>query len=291
MKSTIKKLERKPKPFLKWVGGKSKSLYNFSKLYPKKYKNYFEPFLGGGAVFFDVIPRPQKAYLNDVNEGLIWAYKNVRDNTEKIISSLKKIQSVYLSKNEEQRKEFYYETRNRFNRLPIDSIDKTTLLIFLNKTCFNGMYRENSLGEFNIPMGRYKNPGILDEENLKLVAKALKNVVLTHVSFEKALQKAGKGDFVYFDPPYYPLNKTSGFTNYSEDDFLKSDQVRLRDVFLELGRRGCHVMLSNSFTPFIKKLYNGKRIYLHEISVGRPINSVGSKRGKVKEFAVLNYKA
>jgi DNA adenine methylase len=151
------------------------------------------------------------------------------------------------------------------------------------------MYRENSLGEFNVPFGRYKNPTILAEENIRAVAKCLKPAVLSHVAFEKAVTKAKRGDLVYFDPPYHPLSKTSSFTSYSEDSFSEIDQTRLRDSFLALSEKGCYVMLSNSFSPFIKKLYSQPGIYLHEVFAARFINVVAAKRGKIKEYLITNF--
>ncbi|TSC82001.1 MAG: DNA adenine methylase [Parcubacteria group bacterium Gr01-1014_20] len=277
---------RAVKPFLKWVGGKTQLLSQLRKFYPSNFNRYFEPFLGGGAVFFDV--KPRKAFLNDINSTLITAYKHVQKETDELVKHLHRLQNKYRAKSEEGRDEFYYEMRDRYNDLRDGSLDKTAHLIFLNKTGFNGLYRESSNGGFNVPFGRYKNPLILDEENLLTVAEALTGVTLTALSFEKAVADSRRGDFVYFDPPYYPLNGTAKFTNYHEKNFLEDEQVKLRDVFIELDKRGCYVMMSNSHTDFISKLYS--RFNKHAVLANRAINCKAEGRGKIKEYVITNYK-
>lgn len=274
------------KPFLKWVGGKTQLLSQLKELYPPKYNNYFEPFLGGGAVFFDT--NPPRTHLNDSNKTLVFAYKYIKNNPQKLISKLTKLQDAYYKKDEVAREDFYYAIRGRFNELSDEKLEKSAYLIFLNKTCYNGMYRENSKGHFNVPFGRYKNPKILNEENLLAISRVLKNVTLTSLDFEGAIKKAKKGDFVYFDPPYYPLNSTSSFTRYSEKDFLKKEQIKLKKVFTELDKRGVFVMLSNSYTNFIHKLYKD---YKQKIVIAnRMINCKANGRGKIKELIILNYR-
>lgn len=276
---------QKAKPFLKWVGGKRQMLSQYDEFFPKEYDTYFEPFVGGGAVFFHLSPK--KAYLNDLNKDLIHSYETIRDDLGELTTVLEELEEDYLEGSKSERKKFFYNMRDRYNSLENGDVEKTALLFFLNKTCFNGMYRVNNSGEFNVPHGRYKNPTILDEENLEAVSLALRNTKFTSVDFEKAVKKAKKGDFIYFDPPYHPLNETSDFTSYSEDGFNKEDQIRLRDTFKKLDKKGCKAMLSNSCTDFVKDIYSVYRI--EEVAAGRSINSDGSKRGKINELVILNY--
>lgn len=275
----------KGKPFLKWVGGKTQLLSQFERLYPRKYNNYFEPFVGGGAVFLYLTP--PKAYLNDINKALIWAYKNIKKNPIEIISLLEILQKDYYKKSGRERENFYYSIREEYNNLSNESLNKSAYLIFLNKTCYNGMYRENSEGKFNVPFGRYKRPKILDKENLLVLSNTLKDVVLTTVNFEKAVEKAKKRDFVYFDPPYYPLSKTASFTSYSENGFLENEQIRLKKTFTNLDKKGAFVMLSNSYTDFIRNLYKDYKQVV--VTANRAINCKAEGRGKIKELVILNY--
>jgi len=275
----------KVKPFLKWVGGKNQLLSRFEKLYPVKYGNYFEPFVGGGAVYFSI--NPQKAYLNDNNKTLIATYKYIKNDLNKIIPELKKLQKNYYKKDEVEREDFYYKIRSKFNDFHKESLKKSACLIFLNKTCYNGMYRENSKGHFNVPFGRYENPKIINEENLIAVSELLKNTNLTSVDFKKSVKRAKRGDFVYFDPPYHPINSTSNFTKYSEKDFLEKEQIRLKKTFDDLSKKGVLVMLSNSNTNFISKLYKDyKRIV---VTANRMVNCKSDGKGKIKELVILNY--
>lgn len=276
----------KARPFLKWVGGKTQLLSQFEAYYPKDFNNYFEPFLGGGAVFFDL--SPVTAHLNDVNTTLIAAYKNLKNKPNEIVRILKRLDTQYKKGNIEERSILFYRIRESFNNLPSAEIKKTAYLIFLNKTCFNGMYRENSSGGYNSPFGKYKKPSILDQENLFKVSKTLKKVKLTSLPFEKALASTRKGDFIYFDPPYHPLNKTSNFTSYHKDSFTEDDQLRLRDIFVDLDKRGCFVMLSNSYTDFIKGTY--KEFRQEVVMANRSINCKASGRGKIEELLIMNYK-
>ena len=276
---------KKARPFLKWVGGKGQLLTQLENLFPKEYNSYFEPFVGGGAVFFSLDPK--KAHINDINKTLIQTYIHIKENVDKLIKSLKKLEKEFLAKNDNERKDFYYSIRNNYNLLSPKDFKRSLYFLFLNKTAFNGIYRENSKGEFNVPMGSYKNPKIVDEENLKAISKILSKTKITSGSFIDAVKNAKAGDFVYFDPPYYPLSETSSFTGYNKDSFSKDDQIRLRDLFIELDKRGVNVMLSNSSTPFIQEIYS---VYKQiPVYANRMINSRSDKRGKIAEVLIVNY--
>ncbi|MCC7436510.1 DNA adenine methylase [Candidatus Nomurabacteria bacterium] len=280
-----KEISEKAKPFVKWVGGKRQLLKQFKamNLYPPERFNvkagrYFEPFVGGGAVFFDLLP--EKAYLSDLNEELIITYNVIKNNVEALIKSLKK---------HKYEKEYFLKVRTK-DWKKLSEIEIASRFIFLNRTAFNGMYRVNSKGEFNVPFGKYNNPLICDAENLRKVSKALKNVEIKHQDYKAVLKKAKKGDFVYFDPPYYPVSKTASFTSYNADSFLDKEQLELRDTFVELSNRGCFVMLSNSDTPFINNIYSDiKDVRINKVQAGRAINSKSSGRGKITEVLVTNY--
>jgi len=278
-------ISEKAKPFVKWVGGKRQLLKQFRlmNLYPpEKFDStkgkYFEPFMGGGAVFFDLLP--DKGFLSDLNKELVTTYNVIKHDVEGLISSLKK---------HKNNKEYFLKVRAQ-NVKVLSDINTASRFIFLNRTCFNGLYRVNSKGGFNVPFGGYVNPMICDEVNLRKVSKALQGVDIKHQDYKEVLKKAKKGDFVYFDPPYYPVSKTASFTSYTSEGFLDKEQIELRDVFLELNKRGCFVMLSNSDTPFINKIYSGfKGVRINKVSAGRAINSKGSGRGKVSEVLITNY--
>lgn len=276
---------KQARPFVKWVGGKTQLIPQLTALLPQDYHAYFEPFLGGGALFFNL--KPHTAYINDINKTLIHTYKVIKEHPTELCKTLCSLGEEYLALDHEGRKAFYYDRRTEFNALTVPNTRKATLMIFLNKTCFNGMYRENSKGHFNVPFGDYKNPKICDRDNLYAVHELLEHVTPTSLSYKDAVKQAKKGDFVYFDPPYHPLNQTSSFTSYSLDNFTSKDQEELRDLFIELDKRGCYVMLSNSASSFIEDLYKGYR--QEYVLAGRAINSKGDKRGKIKELVVLNY--
>lgn len=273
------------KPFLKWVGGKAGLMSQLERFIPKEYNRYFEPFLGGGALFFKL--QPQKASLNDINETLISTYKHIKDNPKKVVALLKKLETQYFQSNDEQKNELYYSIREKYNSSKIGTLNRSVYLMFLNKTGYNGLYRENSTGGFNVPFGRYKKPAILGNGNTMAVHELLKHATLTHKPFYEAVKGAKKGDFVYFDPPYHPLNGTSKFTNYTEHDFTEKDQLKLRDVFRELDKKGCYVMLSNSHSKFIIDIYKGYRQEI--VMASRAINCKAHGRGKIKELVILNY--
>ena len=273
---TLKKAE----PFLKWAGGKAQLLEQFKPLFPKKetYNRYIEPFLGGGAVFFYL--EPKKAILSDLNKDLILAYKVIKNDLENLLIVLKDYQKKH-------NKDFYLRIRDEYNADHLDKITNTADLIYLNKSCFNGLYRVNKSGEFNVPFGNHKLFSV-NEEKFKLDSKVLKNAQLKNESFEKVLDYAQKGDFIYFDPPYYPLNPTSSFTTYTNSSFLEKEQERLAEVFDTLDKRGCKLMLSNSDTEFIRTLY--KKWHINKVNAKRFINCIAAKRGDVTEVVVRNYK-
>ncbi|KKU98926.1 MAG: adenine methylase protein [Candidatus Jorgensenbacteria bacterium GW2011_GWC1_48_8] len=268
------------KPFVKWAGGKNQLLSQYARFFPPRYtyNTYFEPMVGGGAVFFYL--RPESAILSDLNRDLINTYIVIKNNVENLI----KVLNEYKNNHDQK---FYYQVRDDYNSDVLNKIERTAAFIYLNKTGFNGLYRVNSKGEFNVPSGKYKNPGILDEQNLRSTSKALKHVKLYAESFEKIIDRVKKDDFIYFDPPYYPLTKTAKFTTYTSEDFLEKEQAKLADIFRALDEKGCKVMLSNSNTKFIKDLY--KKYRIETVSASRFINCDGSKRGKISELVIMNY--
>jgi DNA adenine methylase len=265
------------RPFLKWAGGKTALLPELLKHVPESYGTYYEPFVGGGALFFALCPK--NAVLGDMNERLVRTYRALADNVENVITRL----LLHASNHGD---EYYYETRD----IPIDDCDDSMLaawFIYLNKTCFNGLYRVNRSGKFNVPIGSYKNPTICDVDNLRACSAALEGVKIRCSDFEKVVASAKKGDFCYCDPPYVPMNKTSNFTSYTASGFTYADQRRLRDCALALKRRGVHVMLSNSATPEVEDLYAREDFTLHRVECRRSVNSKAGKRGPVSEFIIV----
>lgn len=277
-----------PRPFVKWVGGKRQLLQQFRDmdLYPPfgfdpKTATYFEPFVGGGAMFFDLLPK--KAMLSDMNIELVKTYNVIKNDVEGLIKRLKEHQKYNC-------KEYFLKVRAQEIE-KLSDVNIAARFIYLNRTGFNGLYRVNGRGKFNVPYAGNKNPLICDEENLRKANDAMKDTKISHQDYKKVLSKAKKGDFVYFDPPYYPVSKTSAFTSYTKESFLEKEQKELRDVFVKLHNRGCFVMLSNSDAPFINELYSGldRKINIHKVFAGRAINSKGTGRGKIKEVVVINY--
>ena len=267
------------RPFVKWVGGKGAIVDQLIELLPHEYNRYFEPFVGGGAMFFAI--RPKHAYLSDVNPELIASYKAVKHHVNELIEDLKT--HVYD-------KEYYYAIRDADRSTDFENwseIQRASRFIYLNKTCYNGLCRVNSRGQFNTPMGRYKDPRIVDEKNLRACSKALRQARIARAPFQRVERLAESGDFVYFDPPYVPLNPTSNFTAFSRDGFSQHMQQELRDLCVRLDKRGVMFMLSNSSAPSVHELYRGFRV--REILVGRPVNSQAGKRGKVAELVITNY--
>lgn len=254
-------------------------LKHYSRLFPAEFNRYYEPFLGGGAVFFHLVAKNPnlRATLSDQNVELINCYNMIKNELPSVIRYLKK------HKNDS---EHFYKVRAQ----DVDDLspaERAARLIFLNKTCFNGLYRVNRKGQFNVPFGRYENPKICDEVNLRAAERALCNAKINTANFEAVASLAKKGDFVYLDPPYQPLSTTSSFTGYTRNSFGEADQIRLANMFKKLTDKGCYAMLSNSDTPFIRELYEDFNI--ETVYANRAINSKADKRGRVAEVAILNY--
>ena len=299
------------KPFLKWAGGKAQLLPQFRELYPRELKSgklttYVEPFLGGGAVFFDIVQAYPiaNAFLYDINPELILIYKVVQRRVEDLIESLEAYSKQYYGLDDEQRKTFYYQVRENLNaqKSQIDFerfsdawVERAAMLLFLNRTCFNGLFRLNSRGEFNVPFGQYKKPRILDAENLSNASGILQIAEIRRGDFEDSFDVIDRETFVYFDPPYRPISKTSSFTSYSKYSFGDEEQRRLATYFARLHKeKGAKMMLSNSDPTnvtaddtFFEDLYQGFHIYT--VYAQRAINSKGSKRGPIRELVITNY--
>ncbi len=283
-----KPFNRQYQPFVKWVGGKRGLLTQILPLFPKEFNNYYEPFVGGGAVFFELFSRRalknKKVVLSDINVELINTYNVIKNSPYELINKLKEYKKKHS-------KEFYYEIREldrkeSFNQL--SNLDRATRFIYLNKTCFNGLYRVNKKGYFNTPIGSYKNPNIADCDVILSASEALQNVTIKHQSFKEVLKEAKKDDLVYFDPPYYPLNDTSNFTSYDSNCFLEDEQFELFELFEKLSNMGVKVVQSNSDTEFIKDLYKNYDIQI--VNANRFINSKSNRRGKITEVLIRNYK-
>nr|WP_315046615.1 DNA adenine methylase [uncultured Leptotrichia sp.] len=289
------------KPFLKWAGGKGQLIDEIEKFYPfdKKINKYAEPFIGGGAVLFDILNKfeLEKIYISDVNIELINCYRVIKENVHELIKKLRRIEDEFLAREKEDRKIYYYEKREKFNKLKLENnnekINRAALMIFLNRTCFNGLYRVNKKGLFNVPMGDYKNPKICDEENLINVSNKLGNVEVIYGDYRKSYDFIDENTFVYFDPPYRPLNQTSSFTSYTEYTFEDKEQIELSEYFKLLNKKGAKLLLSNSDPKnvdindqFFDDLYKGFDI--KRIEASRAINSKGEKRGKVTEVLISN---
>ena len=293
------------KPFIKWVGGKGQLLSEINKLYPvelgKNINKYAEIFVGGGAVLFDILSKYKldEVYISDKNLELINTYKSIRDNVDILIKSLKEMEEQYIPLDNENRKDYYYKKREEYNSLKINSevnnIEKAVLFIFLNKTCFNGLYRVNKKGEFNVPMGAYKKPKICDEENLKNVSLTLRNVKIVYADYRKSEKFIDGKTFVYIDPPYRPLNITSSFTSYTENNFNDKEQIELAEYINVLNKKGAKIVISNSDPKnndiddnFFDKLYDNYNI--NRVKATRMLNSNASLRGAINELLITNYK-
>ena len=298
------------KPFLKWAGGKGKLIQQLEQFLPQSLKDglirrYIEPFIGGGAFFFYLASqyKIEEFFISDLNTELIIAYETIQQNVEDLISCLEVIQTQYWSFSEEQRKEYFYQTRATFNtrRKQInyqnynsDWLEKTSQLIFLNRTCFNGLYRVNSKGDFNVPMGRYKRPTICDANNLRAVARILQKTQIYHGDFSECEKFVNQDSFVYFDPPYRPISKTANFTAYSQQVFNDEEQLRLRNFFRLLDSKRAVLMLSNSDPQnqdltdiFFEVAYQEYQI--KRVKASRNINSKASNRGQINELLIMNY--
>lgn len=284
-----------PKPFVKWAGGKNALVVEFEKkgLIPKHFNNYFEPFIGGGAVFFYLFNNnyiKNKSYLIDINKELINTYNCIKKRHTILIDQLKILNEMISSTD-------YYILRDEFNSLKIknklsiaEKNRKAALFIYLNKTCYNGLYRENKSGEFNVPFGDYKNPKILDEYNLNCVSSALKNSNIYSHDFNHCIRYAKKGDFVYFDPPYLPLSKTANFTSYSKNNFNMDDQLRLVETFSQLTDKNVLVLLSNSYHEDIKNIYDKiDGVKFSKVFAPRYISCKGNDRKPILEYAITNF--
>lgn len=298
-------------PFLKWAGGKRQLLPELEKNLPEHIKKnkeidlYVEPFVGGGAFFFFLFSEYviKKAIINDINSDLMLAYKVIQNDHEDLIKRLEEIEKEYKGLEGDERKNFFYKKlREPFNKLKVsfskpnkkDAVEKVSLLIALNKTCFNGLFRQNSKGEFNVPFGEYKNPKILNYENIKKVHKALENTVILCKSYDKIKLEGEQKAFVYFDPPYRPIKKSSSFTKYSKEDFDDNDQKKLAKYFKKLSKQGHFVLLSNSDPQnynsedkFFEELYSDYEI--KKVVARRSINCNGHDRGNITELLIKNY--
>ncbi len=269
------------KPFLKWAGGKRQIITELKSHIPKKKNTYYEPFLGGGALLFTL--QPKKAVINDSNSELINCYEVIRDFVEELIEDLRQ------HKNDEK---YYYSIREWdrvANYKTKTSIQRASRIIFLNKTCYNGLFRVNSQGEFNVPFGKYKKPNIVEEGVLRAINHYLNDYQIStlNTDFQESVKEAKGGDFIYFDPPYDPISDTASFTGYDIHKFDKDEQIRLKVTVDDLTNRGCKVLLSNAYTDFIIDLYKDYKITV--VSASRAINCNALKRGKVNEVLIVNY--
>lgn len=292
----------KANPFLKWAGGKGQLLEEIQFFYPtelgEKVTKYVEPFVGGGAVLFDVLNKfnLDEVYISDKNAELINTYKVIRDTPERIIKMLNQYQDEFLPADIEQRKAYYYKKRDRFNFLKAQTvldIEAAAIFIFLNRTCFNGLYRVNSKGEFNVPMGSYKNPAICNEENLMRVSSKLSNVHIINADYKELDSVIDQNTFVYFDPPYRPLNVSSNFTSYTENEFNDNNQIELASYISMLNKRGARVLASNSDPKnvdpkddFFDELYS--EFIIKRVKANRMINSNPNSRGEITELLISN---
>ena len=293
------------KPFIKWAGGKSQLLPDIRNNYPKELgktiSKYCEPFVGGGAVLFDVISnyKLDEILINDINAELINTYFHIKNHLDELITELLKLQDIFLSLDSENRKEFYYNKRNRFNHLKINgdeavNIEKAALFIFINKTCFNGLFRVNKQGLFNVPMGSYKNPQICDINNLINISQFLQNVKIKCGDYKECLDFIDESTFVYIDPPYRPITQTASFTSYTTTNFNDKEQYELGSFVDVITQRNAKVIISNSDPKnanieddFFDDLYANYKI--SRVYAKRMINCNGESRGDIKELLISNY--
>ncbi len=298
-------MQNKIKPFVKWAGGKSGLLSQLNKYYPLQLKNgeidcYIEPFVGGGAVLIDILQnyKIKEAYAFDINIDLINSYNVIKNNVNELIQQLEKKEKEYLQLEAESRKEYFYEVRKTYNSKKLKekemSVEKATQFIFLNKTCFNGLYRVNKNGDFNVPIGKYKNPTICDKENLKQLSKLIKDVKFEYGDYKESQKYIKQNTFIYFDPPYRPLNITSAFTSYTKENFDEQNQKELAIYYKKLSDKKIKVMLSNSNPKninvedyFFDNIYNEFKI--NEVYAKRMINANSNARGEISELLITNY--
>jgi len=275
-----------PKPFVKWAGGKRQLIPILNQNLPESFGTYYEPFLGGGALLFHILTdkNGQKCSISDLNSDLVLAYTTIRDRIDGLITSLKNHEKNYQKDSES----YYYSIRESN---PRSEIEKTSRLIFLNRTCFNGLYRVNSKGKFNVPLGKYSNPNIVNEENIRAVSHILQSsrTTIKCRDFEAVLRDAKKGDLIYFDPPYQPVSATSNFTSYTTKDFTYDDLTRLAELCLKLDSRGCNVLLSNSDSQEVADIFSKNPWKITRIAANRSINSNSKKRTGHFELLIKNY--
>ncbi len=275
-----KKIVDVPHPFLKWAGGKRQLLRQIDKFLPKDFESYVEPFVGGGALFFYLLPK--NAVLIDNNPILINAYLVIKENVDELIE---------LLRHHRNKEDYYYKIRNVDRTKEFknwSNVEKASRTIYLNKCCYNGLYRVNSKGQFNVPFGRYKNPKFCDEKNLRAVHEVLQNVEILLDSYERCIDYANEKTFFYIDPPYIPISETANFTSYTQENFTYEDQIELKEVIDALTSCGSKVMLSNSYHKNIMELYED--YIINVVSAKRVINSNASKRGEIREVLIKNYK-
>ena len=298
-------MSEKVRPFVKWAGGKGNLILQLSNFYPNELRNgiierYIEPFVGGGAVLIDILQNydVRQAYAFDINIDLINSYNVIKNNVEELITNLKRMETEYLQLEQEERKNYFYNIRNEYNDYTLQeneqNVQRASQFIYLNRTCFNGLYRVNRDGKFNVPVGSYKNPTICDEENLRNLSELIQNVQFQYGDYRKSMEYVTENTFVYFDPPYRPLNITSGFTSYTKEDFNDDNQRELATFYRELNERNAKLMLSNSNPKnineedqFFDNIYQGFNI--DEIYASRMINANSKGRGKISEILVTNY--
>lgn len=302
--STFPDEEKRAKPFLKWAGGKGQLLAEIQKFYcfdDENVTKYAEPFVGGGAVLFDVLSKFKisSVYISDINEELINTYEMIRDHSEDVIALLLKYQDEYLPLGQEERKKYYADMRAHFNDLKKNDgktqyVEKAARLMFLNRTCFNGLYRVNRKGLYNVPMGAYKHPTICDEKNLRTVAEVLKNVEIVCGDYRTSEKFIDNHTLVYFDPPYRPLSQTANFTAYTENVFDDEAQKELAQYVKQVSKKGAKVIVSNSDPKnenaeddFFEQIYSG--FFIHRVEANRMINSNSRRRGKIKELLITNF--
>jgi len=271
--------QSKPTPFLKWAGGKGQLLQEIRQRLPENFTTYFEPFLGGGAVFFGF--QPMRAILSDSNPELIQTFLSVRDEPDALMSAL----DQHIDHRTEE--SYFYRIRDELDPATLGTADRAARTIFLNKTCFNGLYRVNARGKFNVPWGAYRNPKLYDRTNILAAAELLHDKIVLRADYQVVCAYARDDDFVYLDPPYHPISETSRFTGYTKDDFGLTQQEQLAKTFRELDTRGCKVMLSNSATESIRSLYSGFRT--EKLKAIRAINSKPTGRGPIDELLIMNY--
>lgn len=298
-------MSEKIRPFVKWAGGKGSLIPQLNNFYPYELKNgiierYIEPFVGGGAVLIDILQKYdiQEVYAFDINIDLINSYNVIKNDVEELIINLKQMETEYLQLEQEERKNYFYNIRDEYNNYELEeneqNVQRAAQFIYLNRTCFNGLYRVNKNGKFNVPVGSYKNPTICDEENLRQLSQLIQNVQFQYGDYSRSMEYVTENTFVYFDPPYRPLNVTSGFTSYTKEDFNDNNQRELATFYGELNERNAKLMLSNSNPKNINKedtffdnIYQGFNI--NQIQASRMINANSSGRGKISEILVTNY--